>query len=110
MGVFWDVFWAVACICGLAFVGWWLFGLLLRPLPGRTVRVVLAGRDGGEELEQQVKSFIWLRGLGLLRCPIVIADAGLTPAGWELVLRLTARWPEVVLGPAEDLGELSQRG
>ena len=74
MGVFWDVFWAVACICGLAFVGWWLFGLLLRPLPGRTVRVVLTGRDGGEELEQQVKSFIWLRGLGLLRCPIVIAD------------------------------------
>ena len=50
MGVFWDVFWAVACICGLAFVGWWLFGLLLRPLPGRTVRVVLTGRDAPEWL------------------------------------------------------------
>ena len=105
MGVFWDVFWAVACICGLAFVGWWLFGLLLRPLPGRGAKVVLPGRGDGEALEQQVRSFLWLRGMGLLRCPIVIADAGLTPAGWELATRLTARWPEVILWPAGELGE-----
>ena len=105
MGVFWDVFWAVACICGLAFVGWWLFGLLLRPLPGRGARVVLTGRGEGEGLEQLVRSFLWLRGMGLLRCPIVIADAGLTPAGWELALRLSARWPEVALWPASDLGD-----
>ena len=43
--------------------------------------------------------------MGLLRCPIVIADAGLTPAGWELATRLTARWPEVILWPAGELGE-----
>ena len=109
MGMLWDVLLAGICVCGLALVGWWLFGLLLRPLPGQTVRVVLTGRDGGEELEQQVKSFIWLRGLGLLRCPIVIADAGLTPAGWALASRLTARWPEVVLWPAENLGEYVSR-
>ena len=62
-----------------------------------------------EKLEQQVRSFLWLRGLGLLRCPIVIADAGLTPAGWELALRLTARWPEVILWPASDLGDYVAR-
>ena len=105
MGVFWDAILAIICILGLAFVGWWLFGLLLRPLPGKEARVVLAGAGEGEGLEQQVRSFLWLRGLGLLRCPIVIADAGLTPAGWELASRLTARWPEVVLWPAADLGE-----
>ena len=110
MGTFWDILLAVVCAAGLALVGWWLFGLLLRPLPGREAKVVIPGRGEGEDLEQQVRSFLWLRGLGLLRCPIVIADAGLTPAGWELVLRLTARWPEVVLWPAEDLGELIQRG
>lgn len=64
---------------------------------------------GGEDLEQQVRSFLWLRGLGLLRCPILIADAGLTPAGWELALRLTARWPEVILWPASDLGDYIAR-
>ena len=109
MGTFWDAMLAVGCILGLAFVGWWLFGLLLRPLPGREARVVLAGRGEGEELEQQLRSFFWLRGLGLLRCPIVIADAGLTPAGWELASRLTARWPGVVLWPAGELGDYIAR-
>lgn len=109
MGVFRDAALAAACICGLALVGWWLFGLLLRPLPGREAKVVIPGRGSGEELEQLVRSFIWLRGLGLLRCPIVIADAGLTPAGWELALRLAARWPEVALWPASDLGDYIAR-
>ena len=106
MGTFWDILLAVICICGLAFVGWWLFGLLLRPLPGHGAYLVLPGRDEGEGLEQQVRACIWLRGLGLLSCPVVIADAGLTPQGWELALRLTARWPGVVLWPASELGDL----
>ena len=71
--------------------------------------MVLPGRGDGEALEQQVRSFLWLRGMGLLRCPIVIADAGLTPAGWELATRLTARWPEVILWPASELGEYIAR-
>ena len=54
---------AVICICGLALAGWWLFGLLLRPLPGGLARVVITGRGGGEDLEHQVRSFLWLRGL-----------------------------------------------
>ncbi len=110
MGTFWDAALAVVCILGLALVGWWLFGLLLRPLPGREAKVVLAGRGGGEALEQQVRSFLWLRGLGLLRCPIVIADVGLTPAGWELALRLTARWPGVILWPVGDLADYIAEG
>ena len=109
MGTFWDILLAVACVLGLAFVGWWLFGMLLRPLLGGTAKVVIPGRGEGDDLEQQVRSFLWLRGLGLLRCPILIADAGLTPAGWELALRLTARWPEVILWPASDLGDYIAR-
>ena len=99
----WDAFLAMVCMLGLAFVGCWLFGLLLRPLPGREARVVLSGQGDGEGLEQMVRSFIWLRGLGLLRCPIVIADLGLSPEGWELASRLTVRWPEVSLWPAANL-------
>ena len=109
MSGFWDILLAVICIAGLALVGWCLFGLLLRPLPGWEAKVVIPGRGEGEKLEQQVRSFLWLRGLGLLRCPIIIADAGLTAGGWELALRLTARWPEVILWPASDLGDYIAR-
>ena len=109
MGTYWDAVLAVICVLGLAFAGWWLFGLLLRPLPGREAKVVLAGRGDGNGLEQMVRSFLWLRGLGLLRCPIVIADVGLNPAGWELALGLTARWPEVILWPGEELGDYISR-
>ena len=103
MEVFWDAVLAGVCILGLALVGWWLFGLLLRPLPGREASVILAARGDGEGLEQQLRSFIWLRSLGLLRCPIVIADVDLTPRGWEMALRLAGRWPEVALWPASRL-------
>ena len=48
---------------------------------------------------------MWLRGLGLLSCPVVIADVDLTPQGWELALRLTTRWPGVVLWPVSALEE-----
>ena len=109
MGELWDILLAFICVLCLAFVGWCLFGLLLCPLPGREAKVVIPGRGEGEKLERQVRSFLWLRGLGLLRCPIVIADAGLSPAGWELALRLTARWPQVILWPAADLGDYISR-
>ena len=109
MGTFWDIPLAVICAFGLAVVGWGLFGLLLRPRPGGEAWVVLPGRGEGEGLEQLVRSFIWLRGMGLLRCPIVIANVDLTPAGWELASRLTARWPEVALWPAAELGEYISR-
>lgn len=109
MGTFWDAALAVLCAAGLALVGCWLFGLLLSPLPGDDTCLVLPGRDGGDRLEQQVRACIWLRGLGLLSCPVVIADVGLTPQGWELALRLTARWPGVVLWPASELGDYISR-
>ena len=36
---------------------------------------------------------------------VVIADVDLTPQGWELALRLTTRWPGVVLWPVSALEE-----
>lgn len=109
VGAFWDAAIAAACVAGLAFGAWWLFGLMLRPLPGREARIILPGRGEGERLEQQVRSFVWLRGLGLVRCPVVIADIDLTPAGRELALRLALRWPWVVLWPMSDLPDYLSR-
>ena len=97
MEMIWDTLLAAVCVLGLAFVAWWLFGRLFRPMPGQGVRVLIPGRGEGEDLEQTLRAFMWLRGLGL------------TPKGWELALRLTARWPGVVLWPASDLPDYIAR-
>lgn len=104
VGVWLDVLGAAMCALGLAFLAWWLFGRLLRPIPAGRALVVLPGRREGEGLEQAVRAFVWLRGMGLLNCPIAIANVDLTPAGFELALRLAARWPDVILWPADHLG------
>ncbi len=103
MGIYWDGIIAAVCVLGLALVVWWLFGRLLQPMPGQGAKVLLNGRGDGEKLEHIVHSLIWLRSLGLLRCPIVIVDIDLTPAGRELALHLAARWPDVILWPVSQL-------
>ena len=101
----WEALAALFCAAGLALVLWWLIGRLLRPFPAGGLCALLAGRGDGEGLEQSVRAFIWLRSLGLLSCPVVIADAGLSPRGRGLALRLTLRWPGVALWPAGALEE-----
>ena len=84
----------VLCVLGLCALGWVLLGRLLRPIPARNVRLVIAGRGAGEELEQTVRGLMWLRGLGLLSCPVVIADVDLTPQGWPCALPSAGpTWP-----------------
>lgn len=100
-----DIVLAALGMLGLFFLAWWIFGRLLRPIPEQQVRALIPGRGDGDGLEQSVRSFIWLRGLGLLNCPIIIADVDLTPQGWEVALRLTVRWPGVVLWPAGHLAD-----
>ena len=109
MDAVWEVLLPAVCTFGLALAVLWLFGRLLRPAPAGLTRVLIPGRGNGGALEQSVRAIIWLRGMGLLRCPIVIVDMGLTPAGWEIAARLTARWPEVFLWPAEELGDYVAR-
>ena len=101
----WDALVTAMCAIGLAGCCWWLVGRLLRPIPRACVRVVLSGRGGGENLEQTVRAMVWLRGLGLLNCPVLIADAGLNREGREVAIRLAARWPGVILWPADRLEE-----
>lgn len=98
-----DVLLTAVCTLGLAFLLWWLMGRLLRPICGACV--ILPGRGMGGELEQAVRGFVWLRGLGVLNCTVIIADVDLTPQGREIALRLAARWPDVVLWPADRLDE-----
>ena len=94
---------ATLCVLGLTGALWWLLGRMLRPLPHGSAFVLLRGMGDGFGLEQTVRGFIWLRSLGVLNSPILIADLGLNARGREIALRLCARWPGVILWPAEDL-------
>lgn len=54
---------------------WTLFGWLL---PGSSGGVlVYPGRPGEGELSF-ARRYLWLRGLGLLKCPMIVVDLGLT--------------------------------
>ena len=94
MGTFWDILLAVVCAAGLALVGWWLFGLLLRPLPGREVKVVLPGRGDGEGLEQQVRILRGMRRERNVFSLILLVDCGLSEEGKKLsrLLAKQDRW------------------
>lgn len=62
---------------------------LLLPLrPGRCV-CLLFGEGDGAELEQACRACLFLRGLGLLRQPLVVVDLGLNEAGRRLAEALT---------------------
>ena len=105
-----EVLWAVAAVTAAAALSWWLLGALLRP-EERTggVLAVIPGRGDGLHLEQTVRLWVWLLGLGLWSGEIVIADLDLTPKGRELALRLALRWDRVVLRPADSLQDCMER-
>ena len=93
-----EILLTAACAGGLTALLWWLFGRLLRPIPAQPGQVVfIPGRGMGDGLEQTLRAYIWLRSLGLLRCPVVVADAGLNEQGRALVCRLARRWPQVLV-------------
>lgn len=97
MGMVWDAIITALCAAGLAFLGWWLLGRLLRPIPKTAVWAVVPGRNDGAGLEQTVRALVWLRGLGLLDCPVVIEDVDLNPEGRAVAERLAQRWSRVML-------------
>ena len=88
---------------GLAMLGWVLFGRMVCPVPGGELMVILPAKGDGGSLERNVRGLMWLRGLGLLRCPVVIADGGLTPEGLRLARLLARRWSEVSVVAAEQV-------
>lgn len=98
-----EILLTILSAAGLLFLVGWLYGRLLRPIQNPGVLGVIPGRGGGEGLEHAVRALVWLRSLGLLDCPIVIANIDLDPQGWELALHLAARWPDVALWPVGDM-------
>lgn len=92
----------LSCI-GLLGLGWLLFGRALLPEGGARAWAVVPARGDGEDLEQAVKSLLWLRAGGLWQGGVLLADCGLTPAGRAAARALAERESGVVLCPPEEL-------
>ena len=101
----WEIVLTVLCLMGLGLLVWCLMGRLVCPVPGQEVLAVLEGQGDGGGLEQSVRALMWLRSLGLLRCPVVIVDLGLDREGLAVAQRLALRWPVVDLYRPEDGAE-----
>lgn len=80
-----------------------LYGRMLLPDSPAGCWAVIWGRGAGEELEQQVRSLMWLHSCGLLRCSVVVADAGLNADGRALAVRLAGRYPALMLCGRKEL-------
>ena len=96
---------ALLCALGATVLLWLFFGWLIRPASVHNLWTVIPGRGNGDSLEAALRQLAWLRRAGLFRGEAVIWDAGLTPEGRELALRLALRWSWVTCCPRGALEE-----
>ncbi len=68
---------------------------VLAPDSAEDTWAVVRGIGSGDGLEQRVRSLMWLRSWGLLRCRVVLVDGGMDADGRQLALNLARRWPEL---------------
>lgn len=94
-----DILLALALAVALAVFGVLCISRTLFPCSGMKILIHTSG--DGDELQQKLYALVWLRGLGLLSCPIFLEDDGLSPQGKLLVEHLCNRWPEVALWQEE---------
>ena len=103
-----DVVPALITAIGLALLGSLLLGWFLRPVSENGFWILVPGEGNGEHLERDLRGLMWLRNMGLLSCPVAIADVSLSQEGREVAFRLIVRWPDVVLWPVDALDELAR--
>ena len=97
---------AFACMAGFCCIVCLLYSKMLCPRSPRGTAAVVWGVGKGEELEQRVRSLVWLQECGLLQCTVIIVDAGLNEDGVALAARLTTRYPALTLCDREELEQL----
>ena len=91
------VFGAFGLLCAV----WVLFGFLL---PGqRGAAVVLLCRGDPEE-ETVLRRYLWLYNTGLVRCPLLLVDCGLT----EIQRLWLTQYPIILCKPNELSEQLEQ--
>ncbi len=110
MGVVLSIFVVGAILILLA---WCLFGLLLLPVFGAGTVTLCYCQGKGEELEQTVRAFGWLRDSKKTGGRLVLVDCGLDAEGLQLaqLLRKDHPWVDYCPRPAlEDYLDLTDLG
>lgn len=97
---------ALICMAGICCTACLLYSKMLCPHVARGTWAVVWGRKSGEELEQRVRSLVWLQNCGLLRCTVLVVDDGLDAEGRALAVRLAERYPTVNLYSRQALERL----
>ena len=97
-----DILLVFLAAAGLILVIWCRWGLLLLPVFGHNMTTLCFSRGDGDELEQRVRAFGWLRDGKYTGGQLVIVDCGLTGLGLERAQRLRDRhhWVAYCPGPA----------
>lgn len=88
--------------CGVILLGWCLLGLLLEPVFGREMVTLYYVYGNGENLEQRVRAYGWLRDGKLTGGRLVLVDCGLSRSGLEAadILRQRFIWLDYCPAPA----------
>ena len=94
-------------LLGAALLLWFnrlIFTRLISPAQQGTVPVfaVIPAVGDGDGLEQTLRHLHWLQGEKLSQFTLLIVDAGLTPAGQDLVQALQRKDTSLLFCPAEE--------
>ena len=95
---------------GVILLGGLLLARLLLPLQPEGIRSVLRAVGDGGDLEQPCRAYLFLRGLGVFRQPLLLVDFGLSEEGRALAERLTRLDPAIRLCRAEALPQALEEG
>lgn len=71
-------------------------------LPVEKAFIFLPVKDKGEDLQQRLYALMWLKNLGILRCPIYLLDQGLNAEGHSQIAQLTNRWQDIKICEKKD--------
>ncbi len=88
---------------GVVLLLWCLLGLLLLPVFGRNMVTLCYARGCGEDLEQKVRAYGWLRDGRISGGRMIVVDCGLSEQGVGRTHLLQERYPWVEYCPREAL-------
>jgi len=106
-----EILLAVLCAALLFTLDRKLLFRLLHPSQRGTVPVfaVLPASGDGDGLEHTLRHLLWLQEEKLSAFTILVVDAGLTPAGQEILSALLRKEPTLLFCPAEEATLILQR-